>query len=225
MGHERSVTPEEARWKATIFVATPQELLNQGLKRVLEEGDIQVIGLSLDATPIGEMVKKTQPDVLLVGRGLPGLHIPILALQTKNLPTKIIVLGSTFDPRELGLYERFDVRHVASTLDTQEDLVRTILGAKNGIIYKSPRVASAYALIDKHEHTIETLTPREAEVLALLSLGHTNLEVAGILRISVKTAETHRSRILGKTGTITRAELTAMAPFLTITYEAFANNK
>lgn len=225
MNHENSLTPEKARWKATIFVATPDELFNQGLKRLLEEKDIQVTGLVLAAVPIGDMVKSTPPDILLMGRDLPGLHIPTLAEQTKDFPTKIIVLGSTFDPRELMLYKKFGIRSVASTLDTQEELVRTVMGAKKGETYRSSRIADIYALVDKQEHMIETLTPREAEVLALLALGHTNLEVAFILRISVKTAETHRSRILRKTGAITRAELTAMAPFLTIMHEVFANNR
>lgn len=53
----------------------------------------------------------------------------------------------------------------------------------------------------------ETLSPREAEVLGLLALGHTNREVAELLYISVRTAETHRASILRKLGARSRAEL------------------
>lgn len=57
----------------------------------------------------------------------------------------------------------------------------------------------------------ESLTPREAEVLSLLALGHTNQEIAQRLYVSVRTVETHRARIRDKLGKDTRAELIAAA--------------
>jgi two-component system, NarL family, response regulator NreC len=56
-----------------------------------------------------------------------------------------------------------------------------------------------------------TLTPREEEVLELLTLGYTNREVAGELAISVRTVETHRASILGKLRLRTRADLVRYA--------------
>lgn len=60
----------------------------------------------------------------------------------------------------------------------------------------------------------ETLSPRETEVLRLLVLGHTNREVAELLYISVRTAETHRANILRKVGVRSRAELVRHAGLL-----------
>jgi two-component system, NarL family, response regulator NreC len=56
-----------------------------------------------------------------------------------------------------------------------------------------------------------TLSPRELQVLRLLARGHTNREVAGLLSLSVKTIETHRSRLGDKLGARTRAELVRIA--------------
>jgi two-component system response regulator NreC len=57
----------------------------------------------------------------------------------------------------------------------------------------------------------ETLTPREAKVLTLLSQGHTNQEIADCLHISIRTVETHRARIRDKLGAATRADLITAA--------------
>jgi two-component system, NarL family, response regulator NreC len=67
------------------------------------------------------------------------------------------------------------------------------------------RVAILFAM------SLDGLTPRELEVLRLLALGHTNREVGELLRISVRTAETHRANIRGKLRLRTRADLVRAA--------------
>jgi two-component system response regulator NreC len=57
----------------------------------------------------------------------------------------------------------------------------------------------------------DPLSEREREVLALLALGHTNQEIAALLYISVRTAETHRAHIMQKLGLASRAELVRYA--------------
>jgi two-component system response regulator NreC len=58
-----------------------------------------------------------------------------------------------------------------------------------------------------HPNGHDRLTPREVEVLRLIALGHTSLEVAGQLHLSPRTVETHRAHIHRKLGLKTRAEL------------------
>jgi two-component system response regulator NreC len=57
----------------------------------------------------------------------------------------------------------------------------------------------------------DTLSEREREVLRLLALGHTNQEIAELLSISIRTAETHRAHIMQKLRVSTRAELVRYA--------------
>jgi two-component system, NarL family, response regulator NreC len=59
--------------------------------------------------------------------------------------------------------------------------------------------------------TIDDLTPRERDVLRLLALGHTNREIAGLLHISIRTAEFHRASIQRKLGVVARSQLVRLA--------------
>jgi two-component system response regulator NreC len=81
-----------------------------------------------------------------------------------------------------------------------ENLVQAIREASRGGVYLSPEVSRAVvqAYQNKTELSSEPLSPRERQVLQLIAEGKTTKEVAGVLNISVKTAETHRTRIMEK---------------------------
>jgi two-component system response regulator NreC len=61
------------------------------------------------------------------------------------------------------------------------------------------------------EGPLDSLTPREVEVLRLLALGHTNVEIAEILSIATRTVEAHREHVQQKLGARTRAQLVRVA--------------
>ena len=81
-----------------------------------------------------------------------------------------------------------------------EDLVQAIREASRGRTYLSPEVSQTVvqAYQDKIDIRPEPLSPRERQVLQLIAEGKSTKEVAGLLNISVKTAETHRTRIMEK---------------------------
>ena len=81
-----------------------------------------------------------------------------------------------------------------------EDLVQAIREASRGRTYLSPEVSRTVvqAYQDKVDIRPEPLSPRERQVLQLIAEGKSTKEVAGLLNISVKTAETHRTRIMEK---------------------------
>src|SRR6267142_670072 len=83
------------------------------------------------------------------------------------------------------------------------DLVRAIHEVLNGMMYLSPRVSRTVvqAYLAKSELPPDPLTPREREVLQLVAAGKTTKEVAELLGISVKTAESHRTHIIQKLDT------------------------
>ena len=91
-----------------------------------------------------------------------------------------------------------------------EELPQAIRLAARGEQYVSPRLA--LPLDDIHQIVAEDrLTVREIEVLRLIALGHTSVEIAEQLHLSPRTVETHRARIHRKLGLATRAELVAYA--------------
>ena len=83
------------------------------------------------------------------------------------------------------------------------DLIRAVHEVLRGMMYLSPRVSRTLvqAYLAKSELPPDPLTPREREVLQLVAEGKTTKEVAKLLGISVKTAESHRTRILKKLDT------------------------
>lgn len=217
MGHEQRVTPEEARWKATIFVASPDLLLNQGLQKLLEEKDIRVVGSSLSAQPMIEALGHTPTNALLIDRELPGLHLPSLMLTASKSGARVILRASEFDPLEIAIYLKYGVNRAVIEDDSLEVHIQTILATKNNRIYRSPRIAETYRLAQEQECEIEPLTSRQAQVLNLLVQGYKNQEVADQLCMSVKTVEYHRYRLLRKTSHMNRSELAKIARALIIT--------
>ena len=91
-----------------------------------------------------------------------------------------------------------------------EDLPEAIRLAARGEQYLSPRLALP---LDDMQRAVseDRLTVREVEVLRLIALGHTSVEIAHQLHLSPRTVETHRARIHRKLGVATRAELVAYA--------------
>lgn len=211
--------PEREKYKASVVLAMPEGLLKQGLIVLLETRGIQVTGLSSDAKTICEVLEYTPNGVFLVDTDLPNLNIVTLSGSIKGGNTKTILLGSEFHPAGLRLCQRFGVNNAVLRSDSPEDLAQTVLAVAKGCIYRSPRIAEAYKLASRQSETIETLTLREADVLKLLVQRYTNLEVAALLHLSVKTVETHRSHILDKTGNMNRVELAGIASCLIITAE------
>jgi DNA-binding NarL/FixJ family response regulator len=95
-----------------------------------------------------------------------------------------------------------------------QDVADAIRKVHRGEGYVEPSLGAALASgMDRVSRRASTprLSPREEEVLRLLALGHTNAEIAGALSISLRTAETHRARVLMKLGARTRAELVRAA--------------
>jgi two-component system response regulator NreC len=90
------------------------------------------------------------------------------------------------------------------------DLPQAVRAAARDEEYVSPRVAARLDALQR-SLTEDRLTAREVEVLRLIALGHTSVEIARKLHLSPRTVETHRARIHGKLGLATRAELVRYA--------------
>jgi len=81
-----------------------------------------------------------------------------------------------------------------------EDLIRAIREISRGEVYLSPGVAASVvdAYLDKTDVPADPLTPRERQILQLIAEGNTTKEVARLLNISFKTAESHRNHVMKK---------------------------
>lgn len=197
-----------------IVVADDHPVVRSGLRSVLaEHGDIEVVGEAADAEETIRKVNAFKPDVLVLDLMMPGGPTvdSISELRKISPDTQIIVLTMQSDPA----YARTALREGASGFilkeaakDTLADAVRKVAA---GGTYVDPVVGVRLAREPEFEGPPDGLSGREAQVLGLVALGHTNHEIADRLFISVRTVEAHRTHIQQKISFGSRAELVRYA--------------
>jgi two-component system response regulator NreC len=188
-------------------------ILRAGLRRVLDsEDDIEVVAEAESAERAIFEALETQPDVAVVDVVMPGKSgieaIPDLIGAVSEM--RILVLSMQDDPRYVrAAFEAGASGYVLKeAADTEVvDAVRTVA---SGDRYVHPALGARLVTAEVEERKraeSDPLSEREREVLRLLALGHTNQEIAQMLYISVRTAETHRAHIMRKLRLSSRAEL------------------
>ncbi len=140
-----------------------------------------------------------------------GSSIETIGQLRERVPdTQVVVLTMDEGP---GLAQRAltegAIGYVAKDRADSE-LPQALRAAVRGEQYLSPRVAASLESLHR-ALTENALTPREVEVLRLIALGHTSVEIARKLRLSPRTVETHRAHIHKKLGLATRAQLVGYA--------------
>lgn len=206
--------PDSLRTSAIrIILADDHAAMRQSLRLLLDgEADIDVIA-ETDSLPeaIGHMYTGN-PDVLVLDLGMSSRGAGIEALDKLSREarkTSIVVLTMNDDP---GFAKRV-LDNGATGLVLKEmadsDLPTAVREASRGRRYVSPPTAAK--LNGGKPIDSDRLTPREREVLRLIALGHTSVEIARKLGLSPRTIETHRARIHRKLGLDTRAELVRYA--------------
>ena len=160
-----------------------------------------------------EAVRRTRPRVLVLDLTMAGQSsLPMIpALLTVSPGTRILVLTMQEDPAFAREALRTGAAGYLLKEAAAEELRAAVHQVAGGATYVQPVLGARLAVETPGPVDQESLTPREAEVLSLLALGHTNQEIAQRLYVSVRTVETHRARIRDKLGKDTRAELIAAA--------------
>jgi two-component system, NarL family, response regulator NreC len=196
-----------------VLVVDDHAILRAGLRRVLDaEDDIEVVGEAESAERAIFEALSAKPDVAVLDVVMPGKSgIDATPELLQAVPTmKILVLSMQDDPR----YVRAAFEAGASGYVLKEAADTEVVGAvrtvAQGERYVHPALGARLITADVEERKraeADPLSDREREVLRLLALGHTNQEIAKMLYISVRTAETHRAHIMRKLGFTSRAEL------------------
>jgi two-component system, NarL family, response regulator NreC len=200
----------------TIVVADDHAVVRAGLRRVLEgQPGWEVVAEAADAETAGRYVLGHKPHVLVLDLNMPGTLksldlIPKLASEHPD--TRVVVLTMQDEPAFIrGALTAGAAAYVLKEA-ADEELVDAVKAAAAGESYLNPRLGAKLASTPTAPAgPPDALSEREAEVLGLIALGHTNAEIASKLFLSVRTIETHRTHIQQKTGRSTRAELVAYA--------------
>jgi two-component system response regulator NreC len=198
-------------------VVDDHAVVRSGIKLLLErEDDIEVVGEAGNAKDAIFRARALKPDVILLDVVMPGQSgIDVLPSLLKEAPeTKVLVLSMQDDPSYVR--EAFAAGASGYVLKeaADEEVVSAVREIAGGGNYVHPVLGARMVAADAAARAAaeaDPLSDREREVLRLLALGHTNQEIAKMLYISVRTAETHRAHIMQKLRLSTRAELVRYA--------------
>jgi two-component system, NarL family, response regulator NreC len=200
-----------------LLIVDDHQLVRSGLRRLLEaEEDIEVedeAGTAYDAVRLARLHK---PDVILLDVVMPGGNgidaIPDILEAAPN--THVLALSMQDDPSYVRHAFAVGAKGYVLKEAADDELLAAIREVAKGGNYVDHQLGSRLAAYDAKaaaEQEADPLSEREREVLKLLALGYTNQEISKQLYISVRTAETHRARIMQKLRLTTRAELVRVA--------------
>ncbi len=200
-----------------VVIVDDHAILRSGLRRVLDaEPDIEVVGEAANAERAVFEALAGKPDVVLMDVVMPGKSgIDGMPAVLQAVPeAKVLMLSMQDDPHYVR--EAFEAGASGYVLKEAADteVVGAVRAVAAGERYVHPALGArliAADAADRRKAEEDPLSEREREVLRLLALGHTNQEIAKLLYISVRTAETHRAHIMQKLRLSSRAELVRYA--------------
>jgi DNA-binding NarL/FixJ family response regulator len=185
-----------------ILLADDHALVRQGLRALLEKQGFQVVGEASDGQETLRMAVKIQPDIAALDISMPVLNGVDAAreLRKSSPKTKVILLTKHDEDQYVTEALRAGVRGYVLKSQVANDLVYAIQEVCRGSIYLSPGISRAVvdAYLSKTDVPADPLSARERQVLQLVGEGKSTKEVATQLGVSVKTAESHRARLMRK---------------------------
>jgi len=202
-----------------ILLADDHRIMRDGLSALLKnEPDIEVIAEADNGREAVEMSRKLKPNVVVMDMSMPGLNGVEATRQILDLDdnVKVLVLSMHADKRfVIGALSAGASGYVLKDC-AFEELVRAIHTVAMNQTYLSPSIAGIVVESYRRSQTSPTqsfpvLTPREREVLQLVTEGASAKKIASILNVSMKTVETHRQHIMEKLNAHSVAELTKYA--------------
>jgi len=200
-----------------VLVCDDHALVRSGLRRLLEdEAGVDVVGEAADAEQAIDALAEERPDVLLLDVVMPGRSgIEALPdLLDASPETGVLVLSMQDDPSYVRQAFAAGAHGYLVKEAADAELVQAIHDVAGGRRYLHPSLGARLAALEAESHdaaATDPLSQREHDVLRLLALGHTNQEIAELLFVSIRTAESHRARIMQKLRLSTRAELVRYA--------------
>ncbi len=204
-----------------VLLVDDQMLVREGIKGLLNLSDkVTVVGEAADGSEVKEAIEKSQPEVILLDLSMPkmdGLQtLDMLRQQAIDIP---VIILTTFDDHEYILkgiqagamgYLLKDV-----SLDSLVSGIETVAAGKRlvqpaiteRLLQGLQGVKTEFSVPD----TIETLSPKELEVLGLMASGCSNKEISQALHKSEGTIKNHVSNLLAKLGVRDRTRAVLMA--------------
>lgn len=188
--------------RKTVVIADDHRMFREGLKALLEAEGFHVVGEAENGQEAIRLARQHNPQVAVLDYSMPVLNGLDAAREIqKQSPETAVVLLTMYDDERYALEAlKCAVRGFVLKHQTGDDLINAIREVLQGSIYLSPSISAAVvkSLMSNNGELSDMLTGRERQVLQLIAEGNTTKDIAGVLHLSVKTAESHRSRIMSK---------------------------
>jgi len=203
-----------------IILADDHEMLRAGLKSLLDkEVDFKVVAQAQDGEQLLQMLASVKADCAVMDLSMPNLDgLATLKEIKKKFPkVKCLVLTMQKDQEHFKSAMANGASGYILKDNAFELLVMAIKMVMKGKSYISPAISDLIteqyvrSIKDGDMPSLEILTAREKEILKLVAQGNANKNIASRLKISIRTAETHRSRLIHKLGLKTTASLVKYA--------------
>jgi two-component system response regulator NreC len=188
--------------KTRVVLADNHVVVRQGVKSLLEREGFLVVGEAGDGQDLVRIAKELLPDVVVLDIGMPLMNGLIAARELKRVcPNAKTILLTRHDEDQYVIEAlRAGIRGYILKNQAATDLVHALQQVCRGQVYLSPGISRVVvdAYVSKSSVPDDPLSAREHEVLQLIAEGKSTKDVASMLGVSVKTAESHRSRLMQK---------------------------
>jgi len=187
-----------------VLLADDHTLVRAGIRSLLEAmPGVEVVAESGDGREALDLIAKHRPDVALLDIGMPGLSgLEVAKRASDESPrTKIVILSMHADPTYVTQALRAGVAGYLLKGAAVSELPLAFQAVMRGETYLTPKVSRSVVegfLRDTEPVPVEGLTARQREILQMIAEGHSTREIARVLNVSIKTIETHRSRLMDR---------------------------
>jgi DNA-binding NarL/FixJ family response regulator len=203
-----------------VVLVDDHALVRQGFRRILEDDpELTVVGEASNGTDAIALVKKTDPDVVVMDMAMPemsGLHATMEMIKQRP-GTKVLILSMYSDEQYVRNALDAGARGYILKSAIENDLTRAVKAVAAGEQYLAPELSSVLiraiqtGSFEKSSDPYERLTQREKQVLQLIAHGKSNKEIAVMLDLSVNTVAVHRANLMSALGVHKTAELVLFA--------------
>ncbi|MER7361815.1 response regulator transcription factor [Nonomuraea wenchangensis] len=197
-----------------VLIVDDHEVVRQGLRFVLEQEDgIEVVGEAGDGEAALRAVRALRPDVMLLDLVMPvmdGLRALRALREAGDEPAPAVIVLTSFQEEDRVVEAvRLGALSFLSKTSAVDRVVEAVRAAAHGGSVLEPGIAALLVRqVRRAERPrpLDTLTPRERDVLAALARGRSNAEIARDLRMGRETVKSHVSSVLAKLGVSDRTQ-------------------
>jgi two-component system response regulator NreC len=185
-----------------VLLADDHEMVRQGLRVLLEREGFQVVGEASDGREATKLCETHHPEIAILDLSMPLLNGVDAAREIikSNPRTKVVLLTMHTEDHLILESLRAGVTGYVLKTKAASELVQALRAVCRGEMFLTQSISRTIvqAFLTNAQSPGKAISDRERQVLQLVAEGKTTKEIASLLNISVKTAESHRSNLMEK---------------------------